>query len=81
MKRIILNRNGQTLPMAVEKSDLKAGRFRAGEHVMLGTRDADYGHVGGYYEYVVDRIEPCYRFGGGRETVTFQRVSEGKDVK
>jgi len=74
MKRVVLTRNGQHGPRNRETSDLKAGRFRIGEHVMLGTRDADYGHVGGYYEYVVDKIESCDRFGGGRETVTFQRV-------
>lgn len=74
MKRITLNRNGQSSPKNRETSDLKAGRFQIGEHVMLGTRDADYGRVGGHYEYVVDRIESCDRFGGGRETVTFQRV-------
>ncbi len=54
MKRVVLNRNGQISPKGRETSDLKAGRFQVGEHVMLGTRDADYGHVGGYYEYVVD---------------------------
>lgn len=74
MKRIVLNRNGQRGPRNRETADLKAGRFQVGEHVMLGTRDADYGHVAGYHEYVVDRIESCDRFGGGRETVTFLRV-------
>ena len=47
---------------------------------MLGiTGDCCY-HKKGYAEYVVVKIEPCDRFGGGRETVTFERVlkKEGK---
>ena len=80
MKRVVLNRNGQTLPKAVEKSDLKAGRFRAGEHVMLSiTGDCCY-HRKSFQEYEVTSIEPCRRFGGGRETVTFERVREGEEV-
>ena len=37
-------------------------------------------HRKGYAEYVVSKIAPCDRFGGGRETVTFDRVQnqEGK---
>ncbi len=74
MKRITLNRNGQETPRGVETSDLKAGRFRAGEHVMLGiTGDCCY-HRKGYEEYEVVKVAPCDRFGGGRETVTFKRV-------
>ena len=75
MKKIRLNRNGQYGPDAVETSDLKAGRFHVGEHVMLGiTGDCCY-HRKEYEEYEVVRVEPCDRFGGGRETVTFQRVT------
>ena len=75
MKKIRLNRNGQRVPDAVETSDLKAGRFHAGEHVMLGiTGDCCY-HRKEYEEYEVIRVEPCDRFGGGRETVTFRRVT------
>ena len=82
MKRVVLNRNGQRSPKNVEKSDLKAGRFRAGEHVMLSiTGDCCY-HLKAFEEFEVTSIEPCHRFGGGRETVTFQRVpkrpKEGK---
>ena len=74
MKRVVLNLNGQRSPKNVEKSDLKAGRFRAGEHVMLSiTGDCCY-HRKSFEEFEVTSIEPCYRFGGGRETVTFQRV-------
>lgn len=80
MKKITLNRNGQRHANDREVSDLKAGRFQVGEHVMLGiTGDCCY-HRKGYAEYVVSKIEPCARFGGGRETVTFDRVQnqEGK---
>ena len=74
MKKITLNRNGQTKAEDCEISDLKKGRFQVGEHVMLGiTGDCCY-HRKGYSEYVVVKIEPCDRFGGGRETVTFERV-------
>ena len=80
MKKITLNRNGQTCARNREVSDLKAGRFQVCEHVMLGiTGDSCY-HKKSYAEYVVAKIEPCDRFGGGRETVTFERVpmKEGK---
>ena len=82
MKRVVLNRNGQRSPKNVEKSDLKAGRFRAGEHVMLSiTGDCCY-HRKAFEEFEVIDVKPCSRFGGGRETVTFQRVpkrpKEGK---
>ena len=80
MKKITLNRNGQRHANDREVSDLKAGRFQVGEHVMLGIIDGDYGRRKGYAEYVVSKIAPCDRFGGGRETVTFDRVQnqEGK---
>ena len=75
MKKITLNRNGQTCAWAREVSDLKAGQFQIGQHVMLAVRDGDYGCIRGErVEYVVAKIEPCDRFGGGRETVTFERV-------
>ena len=82
MKKITLNRNGQTCARNRETSDLKAGQFQIGQHVMLRiTGDCCY-HSKTYAEYVVAKIEPCDRFGGGRETVTFQRVpkrpKEGK---
>ena len=78
MKRITLNRNGQEVPRDVERSDLKAGRFLSGEHVMLGiTGDCCY-HRKAYEEYEVIGVEPCDRFGGGRETVTFRRVTRGQ---
>ena len=41
MKRITLNRNGQISPKGRETSDLKAGRFQVGEHVMLGITGED----------------------------------------
>jgi hypothetical protein len=76
MKRITLNRNGQISPRGRETSDLKAGRFKVGEHVMLGiTGDCCY-HRKAYEEYEVIGVEPCDRFGGGRETVTFKRVMQ-----
>ena len=76
MKKITLNRNGQTCASNREISDLKAGRFKLGEHVMLGiTGDCCY-HSKRYDEYAVTDIKPCDRFGGGRETVTFERVEK-----
>ena len=80
MKKVTLNRNGQVSAHGRETSDLKAGRFQLGEHVMLRiTGDCCY-HSKNYAEYVVIDIKPCDRFDGGRETVTFQRVlkREGK---
>ena len=77
MKRITLNRNGQETPRDVETSDLKAGRFVAGEHVMLAiTGDCCY-HRKVYAEFEVANVKPCDRFGGGRETVTFHRCAHG----
>ena len=74
MQRITLNRNGQETPRDVETSDLKAGRFVVGEHVMLAiTGDCCY-HRKAFEEFEVIEVKPCDRFGGGRETVTFQRV-------
>ena len=81
LKKVTLNRNGQTHAKVREVSDLKAGQFQVGQHVMLAVRDGDYGRIRGKHaEYVVAKIEPCDRFGGGRETVTFERVfkKEGK---
>ena len=80
LKKVTLNRNGQTHARAREVSDLKAGQFQVGQHVMLRiTGDCCY-HSKEYAEYVVAGIRPCYSFGGGRETVTFERVDrkEGK---
>lgn len=75
MKRVILNRNGQTSPKNIERSDRKAGSFQAGEHVMLSiTGDCCY-HRKAFYEFEVTSVEPCHRFGGGRETFTFERVT------
>ncbi len=79
MKTITLNRNGQLHGMARETSDLKAGRVQTGERVMLAIRDGDSGRIRERAEYTVVKIEPCDRFGGGRETVTFERIlKEGK---
>ena len=76
MKKVTLNRNGQTHAKPREVSDLKAGQFQVGQHVMLRiTGDCCY-HSKEYAEYVVAKIEPCDRFGGGRETVTFERVGK-----
>ena len=81
MKRVVLNRNGQICPKNIERSDLKAGRFRAGEHVMLSiTGDCCY-HRKAFEEFEVISIEPCDRFGGGRETVTFERVLKRQGAK
>ena len=81
MKKVSLNRNGQTHARAREVSDLKAGQFQVGQHVMLRiTGDCCY-HSKDYSEYVVVKLEPCDRFGGGRETVTFHRLAPaGKEV-
>lgn len=77
MRNITLSRNGQIYPFDEETSDLKAGRVALGEHVMLGvTGDCCY-HAKERSEYEVVSIEPCVRFGGGRETVTFRRVRKG----
>ena len=81
MKKVTLNRNGQTCAMKRETSALKAGRFELGEHVMLSVRDGDSGRRRGYSEYEVVGIRPCYSFGGGRETVTFERVLTKKEGK
>ena len=76
MKKVTLNRNGQTHARAREVSDLKAGQFLVYQHVMLRiTGDCCY-HSKEYAEYVVAKLEPCDRFGGGRETVTFERVDK-----
>ena len=76
MKKVMLNRSGQISAYKRETSDLKAGRFELGEHVMLGiTGDCCY-HSKRYDEYAVTDIKPCDRFGGGRETVTFERVEK-----
>ena len=80
LKKVTLNRNGQTHAKPREVSDLKAGQFQLGQHVMLRiTGDCCY-HSKEYSEYVVVDIKPCDRFGGGRETVTFDRADkkEGK---
>ena len=43
MRRVVLNRNGQISPKGRETSDLKAGQFKVGEHVMLSiTGDCCY---------------------------------------
>lgn len=79
MKRVVLNRNGQHGPRNRETSDLKAGRFQVGEHVMLSiTGDCCY-HRKAFEEFEVIDVKPCDRFGGGRETVTFQRVQKRPD--
>lgn len=82
MKRITLNRNGQVMARDRETSDLKAGRFQVGEHVMLSITGECCYHRKCFEEFEVVEVKPCDRFGGGRETVTFQRVpkhpKEGK---
>lgn len=79
LKKVTLNRNGQTTAWAREVSDLKAGQFQVGQHVMLRITGDCCCHSKKYSEYVVTKLEPCDRFGGGRETVTFERVErEGK---
>ena len=80
MKKITLTRNGQLTANNREVSDLKKGRFQLCEHVMLGITGECCYHRKSYCEYVVVKIEPCDRFGGDRETVTFERVlnREGK---
>ena len=74
MKRITLNRNGQRGPRNRETSDLKAGRFQVGEHVMLAITGECCYHRKAFEEFEVIDVKPCDLFGGGRETVTFKRV-------
>lgn len=76
MKKVTLNRNGQTHAKPREVSDLKAGQFQVGQHVMLRISGDCCYHSKEYSEYVVVKLEPCDRFGGGRETVTFERVDK-----
>ena len=58
-----------------EVSDLKAGQFQVGQHVMLAiTGDCCY-HRKVFAEYVVTKIERIDRF-GGRDRVTFERVEK-----
>ena len=80
MKKVTLNRNGQTHAKVRETSDLKAGQFQIGQHVMLRITGDCCCHSKEYAEYVAVKIVPCDRFGGGRETVTFERLDkkEGK---
>lgn len=78
MKKITLNRNGQVSAHGREASDLKAGRFQLGEPVMLRISGDCCYHSKEYAEYVVVKIEPCDRFGGGRETVTFERAAKNE---
>ena len=74
LKKVTLNRNGQTHANHREGSDLKAGQFQVCQHVMLRISGDCCYHSKEYAEYVVAKIEPFDRFGGGRETVTFERV-------
>ena len=76
MKKVTLNRNGQTHAKPREVSDLKAGQFQVCQHVMLRISGDCCYHSKEYAEYVVVKLEPCDRFGGGRETVTFERLDK-----
>ena len=81
MKKVTLNRNGQTHAKVREVSDLKAGQFQVGQHVLLRITGYCCNRIRGErVEYVVAKIEPCDRFGGGRETVTFERVDKTASV-
>lgn len=75
MKRVKLSRNGQISAFSREVSDLRAGQFTVGQHVMLAIH-GECCRTSVYHEYVVTEIKPCNRFGGGRETVTFERVEK-----
>lgn len=77
MKTVVLSRNGAIRAADVETSDLKAGRFAVGEHVMLGISGDCCWHSKVREEFEVASVEPSGRFGGGRETVTFRRVRKG----
>ena len=81
MKRITLTRSGQITAHAREESVLKAGRFSVGDHVMLSiTGDCCY-HSRLFSEFEVVDVKPCDKFGGGRETVTFQRVQKNGELR
>ena len=77
MKIVTLNRNGQRAAKEREVSVLKAGQFSVGQHVKLAIKGDCCYAKSSYHEYEVVCIEPTDRFGGGRETVTFERVKEG----
>ena len=76
-KRITLSRAGFSSPQDREVSDLKAGQFTVGQRVMIAVKDDCAYRRSDYLEFEVVSIAPCNRFGGGRETVTFERVKEG----
>ena len=77
LKKVTLNRNGQTHANNHEVSVLKAGQFKVGQRVMLGIKGDCCYHATTKSEYEVTKIEPSNSFGGGREVVTFRRVKEG----
>ena len=74
---IILSRAGYGSPSDREVSDLAKGRFHVGEHVAIAVRGDCGMKRSSYRLYEVTEIKPCNRWGGTRETVTFERVKEG----
>ena len=77
VKKITLSRAGFTSPQNREVSDLKAGQFTVGQRVMIAVKDDCSYRRSNYFEFEVVSIAPCDRFGGGRETITFDRVKKG----
>jgi len=74
MKKITLTRNGCTSAHPIERSDMKIGMLVLGEHVMLRIKGDCCGSTS-YREYVVTGVMRTDRF-GGRDTVTFERVTK-----
>ena len=74
---IILSRAGYGSPSDCEVSDLAKGRFHVGEHVAIAVKGDCGMKRSAYQVYMVTRVDPCNRWGGTRETVTFKRVKEG----
>ena len=81
MKKVVghitLSRAGYGIPSDCEVSDLAKGRFRVGEHVAIAVKGDCGMKRSSYRLYEVTEIKPCNRWGGTRETVTFERVKEG----
>jgi len=73
LKKITLTRNGCMSARPIERSDMKIGQLVLGERVMLRIKGDCCGSTS-YREYVVTGVVRTDRF-GGRDTVTFERVT------
>lgn len=77
MKRVTLCRAGYGNPSDVEVADLAKGRFHVCDRVAIAVRGDCGMKRSAYRDYMVTRVDPCNRWGGTRETVTFRRVKKG----